>query len=248
MDGPAGKVRIGFFSFTEVTDAAAHRAYHEWHQLDHLPEQLPLPGVCWGQRWVSTPACRAARAVPGGPLQAVHYVTLYLMTDPVPETLRLFAEWGATLRRAGRFFEQRHSHLSGPFDVVSAAAAGRVLVSAPAVAFRPTTGVYVVVTRPSPDGGAEADRVEQEAEQEEEVLAVPEVAGVWTFAGAPELAGERWRPGHHAVTVCFLDGDPVDAAAALGPMFAGGGRRRTNEVVFAGPFETITPWHWDWFD
>ena len=23
----------------------AHRAYNEWHQLDHLPEQMAIPGV-----------------------------------------------------------------------------------------------------------------------------------------------------------------------------------------------------------
>ena len=45
------KAAFGFFSFTEVTDPAEHRAYNEWHQLDHLPEQFPLPGVVYGQRW-----------------------------------------------------------------------------------------------------------------------------------------------------------------------------------------------------
>ena len=56
------KVKAGFFSFTEVTDPKEHRAYNEWHQLDHLPEQFPLRGIAFGQRWVSTPACAAARA------------------------------------------------------------------------------------------------------------------------------------------------------------------------------------------
>ena len=56
------KVRLGFFSFTEITDPSEHRSYNEWHQLDHMPEQYPLPGVVFGQRWVSTPACRRARA------------------------------------------------------------------------------------------------------------------------------------------------------------------------------------------
>ena len=60
------KVRIGFFSFTEITDPTKHRAYNEWHQLDHMPEQFPIRGVAYGQRWVSTPACRDARAVDEG--------------------------------------------------------------------------------------------------------------------------------------------------------------------------------------
>ena len=80
------KPSYGFFSFTEVTDPAAHHAYNEWHQLDHLPEQYPLPGIVHGQRWVSTPACRAARAVSGPPLDPIHYVTCYLMAEPIGPT------------------------------------------------------------------------------------------------------------------------------------------------------------------
>ena len=56
------KVKVGFFSFTEITDPAEHRSYNEWHQLDHMPEQYPLAGMAFGQRWVSTPACRVGRA------------------------------------------------------------------------------------------------------------------------------------------------------------------------------------------
>ena len=57
----ANKVKVGFFSFTEITDPTEHHSYNEWHMLDHMPEQYPLDGIAYGQRWVSTPACRAAR-------------------------------------------------------------------------------------------------------------------------------------------------------------------------------------------
>ena len=40
-----------FFSFIELTDPDRHREYNEWHQLDHRPENLLLPGVAWGDRW-----------------------------------------------------------------------------------------------------------------------------------------------------------------------------------------------------
>ena len=65
-----GKVRIGFFSFTEITDPAEHRSYNEWHMYDHMPEQFPIGGIVYGQRWVSTPACTANRAASSGPLAA----------------------------------------------------------------------------------------------------------------------------------------------------------------------------------
>ena len=76
------KVKVGFFSFTEITDPSAHREYNEWHQLDHMPEQFPMAGMAHGTRWVSTPACMVARAAAPLPYDAVHYVTMYLMTEP----------------------------------------------------------------------------------------------------------------------------------------------------------------------
>ena len=49
----------------------------------------------------------------------------------------------------------------------------------------------------------------------------------------------------------FLEGDPLQFAAELAGT-PGGGRwiddSGTGELQFSGPFETITPWKWDWFD
>ena len=101
------KVRLGFFSFTEITDPGEHHSYNEWHQLDHMPEQFPLDGIAYGQRWVSTPACRAARTVSEPPLDSIHYMTLYLMTEPVERTLAEFRQLGRDLRELGRFHRVR---------------------------------------------------------------------------------------------------------------------------------------------
>ena len=249
-----GKVRVGFFSFTEVTDPAEHHSYNEWHQLDHMPEQYPIPGVAWGQRWVSTPACRRARAVDGGRLAPIHYVTLYLMTDPVPETLREFAALGKHLHEVGRFHEHRRSLLSGPFAAVAALASPRALVSPAAVPFRPCTGVYVLLE--TLVEGASPDAVRRPPDAA--VLEVAAVAGAWSFASGQDLVDTgdmagRWRAGAHRVTVCYLDGDPLEAARALDEVLVPGGHESPGtgdalEPVLAGPFETITPWRWDWFD
>lgn len=233
------KVRVGFFSFTEVTDPAEHRSYNEWHQLDHMPEQYPLAGIAYGQRWVSTPACRAARAVDETPLDATHYLTLYLMTDPVDRTLEEFWALGQRLHGLGRFHRHRHAHLSGPFRLAQVHAAPRVLVSAEAVPYRPNRGVYVVVEEAGPAG----DDAPVAA-----ALEVPGVAGAWTFEASPGLGEPRWRNEGLRIIVCYLDDEPVEVAARLGPVLtppAGAGARRSR---FAGPFEMITPWHWDWFD
>jgi hypothetical protein len=239
------KVKIGFFSFTEITDPSEHRTYNEWHQLDHMPEQYPLAGMAFGQRWVSTPGCRAARAFDEALLAPVHYVTLYLMTEPIQATLEAFRALGDELRALGRFHEHRRALVSGPFDVESSAAAPRVLISAEAVPYRPNRGAYVVVEDLAPPpappavagtGGAIVD----------ELLGAPGVAGVWTFVSDAERR-LSWRPGRRRITVCFLDEDPLEAAVPLGDIVL---RRHSGSdtVVHAGPLEAITPWRWDWFD
>ena len=223
-------IDVGFFSFTEITDPAEHLSYNEWHMLDHMPEQFPLRGVAWGQRWVSTPACRAARAVSMPPLDAIHYVTCYFMTEPLDETLHDFYALGRELARAGRFHQHRASHLSGPFVRDATAAAPRVLVRPEAVPFRPHLGVYVVVA---------AAPVPVDA-----LVACPGVAGAWSFAAPGERFAEHpWQPGSRAVTLAYLDDDPLTVAPGIDALV-----RTHGGVELAGPFETITPGHWDWFD
>jgi hypothetical protein len=244
------KTTFGFFSFTEITDPAEHRAYNEWHQLDHLPEQFPLTGIVYGQRWVSTPACRAARVVSDATLDPIHYLTCYLMADPIRETLEDFFDLGARLHELDRFHRHRRAHLTGPFRVDDVKAAPRVLVSAEAVPFRAHRGLYVVVEElRDRDGLADYERW-LAAEHEPAVLAVPGVAGMWTFTSADDLTSPRWSAGARRVTVCWLDDSPLDVAARLAPLVAV--RRDQADavapVVFAGPFEVITPWQWDWFD
>jgi hypothetical protein len=55
------------------------------------------------------------------------------------------------------------------------------------------------------------------------------VAGAWAFANA-----------EHAITVAWLDAQPLEVAARWPAVAA--------TTMFAGPFATITPGEWDWFD
>jgi hypothetical protein len=224
-------VRIGFFSFTEVTDPAEHRSYNEWHQLDHMPEQFPIPGVVFGQRWVSTPAGRRARAFDDPALASIHYMT----------------------------HEHRRSHLSGPFAVTGLRAASRVLVSAESIPFRPNLGLYVVVrtgrhavasdqstpvSAPEQHDGAEDPDVSLAGA----LLEADGVAGVWTFTTDGRSERHGWRPGEKTITVCYLDAPPLSVAPRLGDVVRAAVDENSWSVVFAGPLETITPWNWDWFD
>jgi hypothetical protein len=250
------KVQIGFFSFTEVTDPAEHRSYNGWHQLDHMPEQYPLPGVVFGQRWVSTPACRLAREYDDPSLAPIHYMTLYLMGEPLDETLREFRALGERLRAEGRFHEHRRSRLSGPLSVIDMRAAPRVLVSAQSVPYRPNRGIYVVVRDgtssphggPAPSGPDQSDVDEQDGRLAGALVEEEGVAGVWTFATDRRFDDRGWHPGDRTVTVSYLDVDPLTVASRLGELVRGSAGATNRAVVFAGPLETITPWSWDWFD
>ncbi len=208
---------LGFFSFTEVTDPSAHEAYNAWHQLDHLPEQFTIEGIIFGQRWVRSPRCRAAEAATSSLLDRFHYMTLYLVRDE--GVLPAFFALADRLRAEDRFFAARRALLSGPFEVAHRWAAPRVAVSAEAVPFRPSSGVYVVVGPPA-DGAA--------------FVTLPGVAGAWEFADASQ---------GRSVTVAFVDGDLWQASGALGSSVEGTG----TSSEWAGPLERVDAFRWDWF-
>lgn len=210
------RASYGFVSFTEI-GAGHHRSYNEWHLFDHMPEQYRLDGVVYGQRWVLTPPLRAnAYATP--PLDRVHYVTLYLLAEPIDATLLAFQALARELRDAGRFHEHRIAHLSGAVRIESAQASSHALVEADVVPFRPHRGVHVRV------GGTPVD------------VAQPGVAGTWSFVGdehaSPELLGQT-------VSWAWLDGDPHALAAPLCTSDAA--FSATLELV--PPFGP-----WDWFE
>jgi hypothetical protein len=228
------KFKVGFFSFTEVTDPNEHHSYNEWHMLDHMPEQYPIAGIAYGQRWVSTPECASARAVSEAPLDAVHYVTWYLMTEPVETTLQEFYEHGRALAKSGRFHQHRRALLSGPFRLLDGVAAPRVLIRAEAVPFRPHRGIYVVVE----DAGT-GDAPAHEAA----LMDVPGIAGLWSFVSGEASDTLPWNSGEQRITVAWLDVDPCTVAAAIASIECS-----RAGVTFAGPFATITPWEWTWFD
>lgn len=247
------KVELGFFSFTEVTDPREHRSYNEWHQLDHMPEQIPLPGVVHGQRWVATPACQRARHADDSPLDRVQYLTLYLMTGPEERVVEGFRNWGERLSELGRFHRHRVSHLSGPFLFLKAYAAPRILISPEAVPYRPCRGIYVTVEEPRSSPRLDAWARWLDAVHLPELLAVPGVAGIWSFVGrSPSF---HHAPDGRRITVCYLDDDPLAVTGRIAEQRAAWQRdgRLPDwgddvRTAFAGPFETITPWQWDWFD
>jgi hypothetical protein len=75
------------------------------------------------------------------------------------------------------------------------------------------------------------------------LLELPGVAGLWEFATSPDVPPYSWTTAGHRITVVWLDAEPL----ALTPVFASF-ETADERTLLAGPFETITPWQWDWFD
>jgi hypothetical protein len=242
----SGGVVAGFFSFTEITDPRAHRAYNEWHQLDHLPEQMPLSGIAHGQRWVVTPQCAEARHAVDAELAAAHYLTLYLMKPPLDESIRDFFDLANDLRKKDRFFDHRRAVASGAVPVVNATASERVRVSPAAIPFRPNRGVFVSMWEP-PISDSEVF-----SSPTGELLQLPGVAGVWSFrtGHGVDRDAQNGQPGRLRANldVCYLDQDPLSVSAAINSVMKSKWDVAGVMPRFAGPLETIVPWSWDWFE
>jgi hypothetical protein len=218
-------VELGFFSFTEVP-AGHHHAYNEWHQLDHLPSQQVLPGVAHGERWVCTPAARAAAPVLDPVLGRAQYLTLYLMTAPLAETLAGFRRLAADLRDVDRFFAHRTAHLAGAWRAAERWAAPHALVDAAVVPWRPAAGVVAVVD----EAGAEVPPLAERA-------AIEGVAGAWRFERDPAIDHPSWVTDDVAVSVLWVDGDPIAVAGGFG-----------GTARHVAAYETIRPCQWGWFE
>jgi hypothetical protein len=263
----------GFFSFTSVTDVTQHRAYNEWHQLDHRPENLALDGVRWGDRWVRKPDC-ATQSTADPRLDPTHYVNLYWFRPPVADAVQ---EWQGLAEQSFQWGRRQDMALCtrplmGFFDTVKGYVRPEVRVSTEALPFRPTRGVIVQLLHlPEPHSLA-TERLHHwyDADAIPAVLTVDGVAGVYTFSSvtstidagfsaaddartfAPETAAEA---GSLRVIVTYCDLDSLETQQRVRTAIAGAGGAGADSWVAAGAavlfdsaLRVVEPWSWDWFD
>jgi hypothetical protein len=220
-------VRVSMVSMSARAPDGSDAAYLAWHGLDHLPEQYRIPGVRLGARWVSTPACRAARAASSARYDAVDHVVQYLFAEPVAESLDAFFALGAALRAARRMAELLPSVELAGYLLDAITASPRVLVGADVLPWRPARGVYLLI--------------EEDAGVPESLLAVPGVAGLWTWSGISGVDARLASTRGQRLTVAYLDDDPVRTAALIADALAA----RATSALLAAPFQPVVPWRWD---
>jgi hypothetical protein len=257
-----------FFSFTEVLDPTRHGDYNAWHQLDHRPENLALPGVLHGERWVRSPDCAAAAPRASDGLEGVHYVNMYWFREPVDESFR---EWQALAERSFQWGRRPDADLArrpmmGSFSPVKGYVSPRVLVCADALPFRPNLGVALTVSRVvEPHGTRAHERFAwYDRELIPDLLASPGVAGVWTFSSQSTTLDPGWRgaggsttfdeasqpeTGQYRILLAYLDADPLAFLAGRRPGLGSDGPHPESETsIMDGVLRSITPWEWTWFD
>ncbi|MFZ6005138.1 MAG: hypothetical protein ACOYXM_14525 [Actinomycetota bacterium] len=227
----ATDVKIAVVSMSARSTEGNDADYLAWHLLDHLPEQYRIRGLRCGTRWVSTPACRAARAAGDDRYDAVDHVVAYLFAEPLDVSLDTFFALGADLREAGRMPLRLPSIELGGYDLASRIASPRALVGADVLPWRPARGIYLLLEEGPP--------VDHEA-----LVGVPGVAGVWSFEGTDLLHSRLAPTSGRSLSICYLDDDPVATSQRLaGPLqerWADG----TVRPLLAAPLVAVTPWAW----
>ncbi len=241
------RVKVGFFSLSHRSETGDDRPYLEWHQMDHMPEQYRLPGMVLGQRWASTPACRAARAVETDGWSAVDHVVCYLMGSPVDETIDEFLVLGRHLAELGRFSQSLPSQYRGALRLLESHAAHRVLIDAEVVPFRPHRGVYLIVEEPTERSTQDPFIQRLHTHVVPELLTVPGVAGAWVFATTPSIRRPLFTEGSYRMTLCYLDDEPAAVAERLAPVVEQAWSSSPAGVVLAAPYESLILWDWERF-
>ncbi|BBY13640.1 hypothetical protein [Mycobacterium marseillense] len=203
--------------------------YLRWHTLDHRPEQHRLAAVRASLRLVSTPACRSARALTDGRLNAVDHVMTYFFADAAG--LHDFNELSTALGNAGRKLPLLPPVERGVYDAQRKAAAPRIKAGSDVLPWLPARGVYLLVER----GSASVDPL----------LDVDGVTGVWSALSRQVDAKLASAQDNQSITYCFLDDDPVATAERMRSVLADRWADGGVEPLFAAPFFAVVPYEWD---
>jgi hypothetical protein len=241
------RVKAGFFSLSHHSLTGDDRPYLDWHQLDHMPEQYQLPGLVVGQRWASTPACRAARAAEAGEWSLVEHVVCYQMGNPLDETIDEFLRLGRHLAELGRFSQSLPSHYRGALRLLETLASPRALISAEVVPFRPHRGVYFIVDEPTETVDQDPFLQRMHVEVLPALVAVDGVAGAWSYGTTPSIRRPMLTDGRYRMTLCYLDEDPAAVGERLAPVVERAWAGAPSRLVLAAPYESMMLWDWNRF-
>lgn len=232
-----GDVTAMFVSLSARHPDGRDAQYLEWHTLDHRAEQHRLEGLRGSLRFVSTPECRAARVAADSRYEATDHVMVYLFADQCP--MDAFYGLGEELFKAGRMGDRLPAVEGDLYLVQGKTAAPSAVAGADVMPWRPSRGAYLLLElgAAAPDPLAEIDGV----------------AGVWwAAADSDEIESRAWfgsvtsaAEGVKQVSLCFIDGDPIDIAHRVQPVLEARWADGSVKPLLAAPFHTVVPYEWD---
>ncbi|WP_193597067.1 hypothetical protein [Microbacterium sp. YJN-G] len=245
---------LAFFSFIGLDDPGQRGAYNRWHQLDHRPENLALPGVAWGDRWELRTENRDLAS--GSAAGEIDYIAMYWFREPVAESVAAWDALGEASFQWGRgpLLPGIRRSMLAFFRPVKGYAAPRALVSPEVLPYRPNRGLHVTVTEfdePHSAQTHEAHRIE-DADVIPALLGQDGVAGAWTFSFShPQqhtslpLESRAAAPGSIRIRLVYLEDDPAVLAPELERIAHETGGDPAGRRVLSAPLSTIIPWQ-DW--
>lgn len=252
---------LAFFSFVELADASLHGAYNRWHQLDHRPENLALPGVAWGDRWARVREQEPAHMADSA-FAETDFVAMYWFRSPIERSVDAWDRLGEASFQWGRgpIIPGVERRLLAFFRPVKGYAAAHALVSPEVLPYRPNQGMHITLTRyPEPHGlDSHSCFGWEDTVLMPELLKVPGVAGGWTFSFShaqqhttlPFADTVGHQPGELRIRLLYLDGEPEGAGAAIRSTVqhlaaAASAPTQAGEILFSSTLSTIVPWR-DW--
>jgi hypothetical protein len=203
--------------------------YLEWHSLDHRPEQYRVAGLRHSLRLVSTPECRAQRAVSEARYEATDHVMIYFWTNE--DALGPFGALSDALT-GNRRGVSLPSVGFGTFQLAGKVAVPRVAVGADVLPWRPALGAYLLIEQ-------------GEAAPPGTVVDVDGIAGAWWHGGMVTETPFTIDSRGLQFTIFFLDDEPVEVADRMrGPLEE---RWSPGDIVplLAAPFHLVVPFAWD---
>ncbi|MGO9157038.1 hypothetical protein [Mycobacterium sp.] len=252
-----------FFSFVELSDPSRHREYNQWHQLDHRPENLLLPGVAWGDRWARPREYMQLGEVSVAEFAAIDYVAMYWFRAPYDESVAAWTKLAEDSFQWGRgpMLPGVRRPLAAFFTPVLGYVSPRVRISADALPFRPNRGLHLTLTMmDDPHGFAAHEQFRwQDRLRIPDLLECAGVAGAWTFSLLEPLVhptlpvgGTEYPSRSLRIRLLYLEDDPGVVAQEIAGRereldVAGRGTPRpgAEQVLMSGPVRTIIPWD-DW--
>ena len=220
-----------FVSMTSRHPQGGDAEYLRWHTFDHRPEQFRLTGLRSSLRLVSTPACRAVRAVSEPRYDSVDHVISYFFADL--DALVAGRALTEALYDAGRMADVLPSVERAVYHFEGMEAAPRIKIGADVLPWWPVRGAYILV--------------EQGAAPAGDLVRLPGVGGAWWASLAqvqvdlqPSDAAERLQ-----MTYLFIDEDPIDVAGRLRPALERRWAGRDVVPLLAAPFLPVAGYDFD---